>query len=152
MIIDSFTSEYFFLSNFYHYPITHEGIQYPTSEHAYQAAKTLAHLDRIRIADLPTPGQAKRYGRNITLRPHWENIKVATMRDILNLKFQDDNLRNALLRTGEAELIEGNYWHDNYWGLCTCQKCYTKGGDKNHLGKLLMAIRSEQREILERRV
>lgn len=34
------------------------------------------------------------------------------------------------------ELIEGNYWHDTYWGVC-------EGVGENHLGKLLMEIRNE---------
>ena len=46
-----------------------------------------------------------------------------------------------LLSTGDVAIIEGNYWHDNFYGQCTCEKCAGKG--KNKLGKLLMDIRSE---------
>ena len=45
--------------------------------------------------------------------------------------------------TGDAELIEGNTWHDNYWGVCSCSKCNGRG--KNRLGKLLMKVREELR-------
>lgn len=49
-------------------------------------------------------------------------------------------LKKKLLETGDAELIEGNYWHDNTWGQCYCPRCKNKIGE-NHLGKLLMKIR-----------
>jgi hypothetical protein len=38
-------------------------------------------------------------------------------------------------------LIEGNWWHDNFYGSCTCNKCVNKG--ENNLGKILMKIREE---------
>ena len=47
-----------------------------------------------------------------------------------------------LLLTGGAELIEGNHWHDNFWGICTCDKCWDKR-QENQLGKLLMKIRNK---------
>jgi hypothetical protein len=41
-----------------------------------------------------------------------------------------------LLLTGDEELIEGNFWGDVFWGVCN-------GVGKNHLGKILMEVRSE---------
>ena len=49
-------------------------------------------------------------------------------------------LREKLKATGDATLIEGNHWHDNRWGKCTCDKCQNKEG-QNWLGKILMEIR-----------
>lgn len=38
------------------------------------------------------------------------------MARILNLKFRQHlDLGNLLIATGDAELIEGNHWHDTYW-------------------------------------
>lgn len=51
-------------------------------------------------------------------------------------KFKDEQLKEMLLSTGNADIIEGNYWHDNFWGQCSCEKCVGKG--KNNLGKILM--------------
>ena len=45
--IESFHDEYRFLSNFWPVLIDYEGIVYPTSEHAFQAAKTLIDEDRL---------------------------------------------------------------------------------------------------------
>jgi predicted NAD-dependent protein-ADP-ribosyltransferase YbiA (DUF1768 family) len=59
----------------------------------------------------------------------------------LELKFGcNADIRKALLATHPQELVEGNYWHDNYWGNCLCPKCTHIEG-QNHLGKLLMKIR-----------
>lgn len=67
------------------------------------------------------------------------------MYDILKTKFSDDDLKARLLLTGDKKLIEGNTWHDNFWGDCTCKKCETVER-KNTLGKLLMKLRDELRE------
>jgi predicted NAD-dependent protein-ADP-ribosyltransferase YbiA (DUF1768 family) len=52
-----------------------------------------------------------------------------------------------LLATGNATLIEGNHWHDQYWGDCTCAKHRDVPG-MNILGKLLMQVREELRSPL----
>lgn len=42
-----------------------------------------------------------------------------------------------------AELIEGNTWNDNYWGMCGCTRCRSEGTKGlNKLGKILMAERA----------
>ena len=64
------------------------------------------------------------------------------MEELLRIKFSDEFLKQQLLSTGE-ELIEGNYWHDNFWVSCSCEKCGNRG--QNNLGKLLMKLRSEYR-------
>ncbi|HVI42556.1 MAG TPA: NADAR family protein, partial [Anaerovoracaceae bacterium] len=74
--IDSFTGPYFFLSNFYMTPIVYEGLEYPSSEHVYQAAKTTIPFIRQVMAGISTPGVAKAYGRSFRLRDDWENIKI----------------------------------------------------------------------------
>ena len=141
MIVE-FDGEYEFLSNFYHSPIFYEGIVYPTNEHFFQAMKTLDLEERKKIAAADTPGKAKRMGRSVILRPDWERIKVDVMRTGLMLKFTDAALAKKLLDTGDEELVEGNWWHDNTWGNCHCTECSRKGG-RNLLGMLLMEVRKE---------
>lgn len=143
-MINCFDGEYAFLSNYYNSPITHDGITYPTNEHFFQAMKTLKIDEKWAIAAADTPGQAKRMGRSVTLRSDWETIKSYYMELGLRLKFQNPDLAAKLIATGDEELIEGNYWHDNIWGSCTCEKCGNKG--ENRLGKLLMTIRNELRQ------
>ncbi len=137
-MIDSFQGKYRFLSNFYACPIPYEGLVYPTSEHAYQAAKTTDLFERKCIQAAATPGQAKKLGRSITLRPDWDIIKLDVMREILNIKFGTLPFKASLLSTDNEELVEGNTWNDTYWGKCN-------GVGDNHLGRLLMEIRDEAR-------
>lgn len=141
MIVE-FDGEYAFLSNFYDSPIFYEGITYPTNEHFFQAMKTLDPAERQKIASAKTPGLAKRLGRNVQLRPDWEKVKVDVMRTGLMLKFTDAKLAEKLIATGDEELVEGNWWHDNTWGNCHCTECSRKGG-RNLLGMLLMELRKE---------
>jgi hypothetical protein len=136
MAITSFSEENRFLSNFYPCMVKMEGIEYPSVEHAYQAAKTLNVAEREEIA-LLTAGQAKRRGSRILPRVGWELMKVRIMEDLVRQKFNDRVLREMLLATGDAELTEGNDWGDKFWGVCD-------GEGENWLGRILMQIRSER--------
>lgn len=144
-MIDCFDKEWAFLSNFYWNEIEFNGITYPTNEHFFQAMKTLDENERRAIANCRTPGQAKRMGRRVALRPDWENVKEDIMFTGLCIKFSDEQLADWLLETGDEELVEGTTWHDNEWGNCSCPKCQHIEG-KNKLGKLLMKVRGMIKE------
>jgi len=129
--ITRFDGEYRFLSNFYPYTpkegledgrepleIEFEGLVYPSTEHAYQAAKTLDPDDRMKIRDAAGAGLAKHIGRNVEMREDWEEVKFYHMWELLEKKFSEPNLKQKLLDTGSAHLIEGNWWHDQVWGVC----------------------------------
>lgn len=136
--IEYFKGDYFFLSNFYVIDVEYEGKIYPTSEHAYVAAKTLDLKIRDDISILSTPGKAKRFGREIELRSDWEDVKIREMRVILDNKFSIPEMEEKLLATEGMELIETNNWGDVFWGVDV------KGNGANNLGKLLMGIRNEK--------
>lgn len=135
-MIDRFDGEYFFLSNFSASPFRINYVLFPTMEHYFQANKADNQNDYLRIAYAHAPGEAKRLGRKIQLRPDWEKIKDNVMLTGLRKKFADPELRSLLLATGDEELVEGNYWGDTYWGVCN-------GVGQNKLGKLLMQVREE---------
>lgn len=140
-MIDSFRKEYFFLSNFYPCNIFLDGYEYPSLEHAYQASKSIEKLYRDKILSLSKPWEAKAAGK--VLRPDWNKIKVNIMMDLINQKFTRHlDLKWKLGRTGFHDLIEGNNWHDNFWGDCYCKKCLDITG-QNMLGKILMKQRKE---------
>lgn len=134
--IDKFDGEYRFLSNFWECEIPYDGLVYKSTEAAYQAAKTNSYHEKLVIQSASTPGKAKRLGRDITMRPDWDDVKVDVMREILEIKFRDKELAERLLETADFELIEGNQWGDTFWGVC-------EGKGQNILGKLLMAIRND---------
>jgi len=138
-MIDRFDGENRFLSNFFVLPrpITHDGIIYPTTEHAFQAAKTLDFRKRFEISKLATPGMAKRAGRLCELRPEWEVSKNRVMYELVLLKFVlNQDLRWKLIDTYPNKLVEGNTWGDTYWGVC-------KGVGENKLGSILEIVRQQ---------
>jgi hypothetical protein len=98
--------------------------------------------EKLAIRDCETPGKAKRLGRSVTLREDWEDVKVQMMLDTIKAKFdQNEHLKKLLIETENIKLIEGNYWHDNFWGVCYCSDC--NGNGKNTLGILLENLRQE---------
>lgn len=138
IVIDKFSGEYEFLSNMYPCKVTYNGITYKCSEAAYQAQKQ----PEVAKAFMNVDGYAaKRMGKELKLRLDWEEVKFITMAKIVFQKFtQNKDLAEKLLNTGDAELIEGNWWGDTYWGICTNKK-YDHVGE-NYLGKILMYVRS----------
>ena len=138
-MIDKFDGKYRFLSNFASVP----SLGGKTVEHYYQASKTLDTGEKMSVIMCTTPGQAKRAGRRVTMREDWEEVKVRIMHNWLRVKFEPGTeLANKLLATGGQRLVEGNYWHDNAWGNCVCERCRHIPGE-NKLGKLLMMVRRE---------
>lgn len=139
-IIDSFTGDYAFLSNYYPCSIDINGIHYTSSEAAFQSFKTTDPELRKLFAKC-NPAEAKKLGRQIELRPDWEDIKVLIMMSVCVAKFvQNSDLSTKLIQTEDAILIEGNTWHDNYWGDCRCPRCKDIQGI-NALGTILMLVR-----------
>lgn len=131
-----FFGDYRFLSNFYPSPIIFENRLYPSVEHAYAAAKTDDERFKQWIIREPSPGNAKKIGRNAPLKANWDKIRCDVMRDLLILKFSQEPFMSKLIATGDAYLEETNTWGDTFWGVCN-------GTGKNNLGKILMEIRAD---------
>lgn len=141
-IISSFTGDYYFLSNFYPVIVNLDGLFFQDAEAAYQMQKCVDPKDRLQFTEL-TRGKAKRRGKEVALRPDWEQVKFSCMQRVLQNKFSYDTpLADLLLETGNAELIEGNYWGDTVWGVCE-----KTGKGQNFLGKALMARRYRLRQM-----
>ncbi|MBQ1388752.1 MAG: NADAR family protein [Clostridia bacterium] len=139
-VIDNFDGEYRFLSNFYVVKVEYGGLVYTSSEAAFQAQKCLTKEERVQFTQL-SPSKSKTLGRNVQLRPDWNDVRIGIMEDIVRCKFaQNPDLAKMLLETGDKTLIEGNTWHDTFWGVDS-----KSGYGKNNLGKILMKIREELR-------
>lgn len=156
-VISKFRDEYECFSNFSKHPLFIWGIAFDTSEHAYQWAKTNDPEEKQSILTKAigvdasrnilyrptTAGEAKRAGAAVTLREDWEDVRYDIMVEILRAKFQQNPKERAiLLATQDAILIEGNTWHDNIWGRCSCANCESRKWT-NLLGKALMQVRDE---------
>lgn len=143
--ITSFRGEYRFLSNFW--PVDVPVVWWPTGkmfvtttvEHAYQACKARDFEDFKRVLEAPSPQRAKSLGRHVRMRPEWDYLKLGIMTKFLHWKFSRPDLAAKLQATYPAQLIEGNWWGDRFWGVY-------KGVGENHLGKLLMSIRDAKIE------
>lgn len=144
-VIIQFSGAWAPLSNFYAARMELGGLIYPTAEHAFQAQKTDDPTGRYRIRQCATPSDAKRLGRTVELRHNWDRDRKRVMHQVLLAKFTTNpDLAPVLLGTGDAVLVEGNVWHDNYWGDCHCAACFGRG--LNYLGRLLMSVRLILRE------
>jgi predicted NAD-dependent protein-ADP-ribosyltransferase YbiA (DUF1768 family) len=177
-VIDRFAGPYAWLSNGAPSPVQLGRFIAATVEHAFNAAKTLDMAQRAWVIAAPAPfgagpdrerWGAKKRGHHVTLRPGWDTeiaaerlapgqapilLKVAVMQFLLRQKFYAiPELGRRLLGTGDAALIEGNTWHDNFWGRCTAhtrrEDCprfsaaIFEGHGDNWLGRLQMQIRAE---------
>lgn len=139
-----FRDNFWFLSNMYNAPVIYNNIEYQNAEAAYQAQKQVLVDASISLNNFKTMKgiDAKRYANNnIKMSPeqirHWNNIRDTVMYEIVKAKFsQSQYLRWRLLQTKDLDIIEENWWHDTYWGVC-------HGIGENKLGKILMQVRSE---------
>lgn len=140
--IDRFSGALRFLSNFFFVDIEWEGLSFLSTEAAYQAAKTTDIELRKKFTSLG-PSEAKKLGNEIELRPDWEEVRDGVMRELLEQKFAWTHLRELLNMTAPRALVEGNNWHDVYWGVCNGQCKYGPhpAYGENHLGLTLMEIR-----------
>lgn len=141
-MINSFSGEYRFLSNFWPCLINYNSQLWPSVEHAYQASKC-KNIEDQKLFIGKTAGQCKSLGKKIEIREDWDGIKFDTMLTLVRLKFNYPNslLQEKLLMTNDQELIEGNTWGDIYWGVCD-------GQGENNLGKILMQVRKEIRNSI----
>lgn len=136
-MVSSFTGTYGFLSNFSQHSVFYA----PTAEHMYQSQKTLDPEEQNWVLASTSPGVAKKRGQQVTMRKDWEQIKLATMENIVYLKFAThDEIRAELLRTGSMPLVEGNNWGDRFWGAVWEDN---RWNGQNWLGRILMLVRSK---------
>ena len=129
----------FFLSNGQKcYIPDHENhnLIYPYSENAYQAAKFSSLSDREKFINIDFKSAIiLAWELRFNIRQNWETVKIQEMKRVLELKFEDLDLRKKLIETGNKYLEETNHWNDTFWGVCN-------GVGYNHLGNILMEIRS----------
>lgn len=132
-----------FLSNFHEAPVDIWSHYFRTAEHAYQAAKADMQLfEKIKWA--PSPGKAKRLGRQADLPPDWDVIKTGIMAEVVTAKFTQNRDLAGRLNRLEGPIVELNWWGDTFWGADI-----NTGEGKNVLGRILMGVREMPLELLE---
>ncbi|MBX5012221.1 NADAR family protein [Rhizobium lentis] len=132
-------------SNLYRRNIVFEGEVFVTSEHAYQAGKARKPAVRKWLMDAPSPALLAMAAHGLyywDVVPGWSTTKFDRMRAVLRAKFiQHEDLRELLLSTGEARLVESatvDNEVNRLWGE-------VNGVGRNMLGVLLMEVREELR-------
>lgn len=149
-VIQGFVEEYSWASNFYEpCKVVYEGLEYNSSEAAYQSAKTTDMKIRKLFTQYDA-GESKKFGNKraheigLVLRSDWDAVKLQVMFDICLDKFtRNEDLKTQLSATGERYLEETNWWGDSFWGV-------VDGKGNNHLGFILMAIRDKLSESYTR--
>lgn len=133
--------EFFVFSNFASFQVEWRGKLWPTSEHAYQAARYMGVRDDLaeKIRNMRSAHQAYDFMRNNRKdeRADWFNEKRAVMKDIVRCKLQQHAyIQKKLLETGDALIVEDSPV-DRYWGWGP-----NKDG-ANNLGTIWMELRKE---------
>ncbi len=147
MVVE-FQGEYRWLSNFWPVSVTDAGVEFPSVEHAYQAAKCDDEDWIVFCANHnATPELIKKRSKTIDLRPNWDEIKMTVMYKLLQEKYKNPRMRKSLLATGRQNIQEGNRWGDEFWGV-NLNKNPNVG--ENWLGRMIMQVRTEIRAELRK--
>ena len=136
--IKGFFGPYRWLSNFHLCSIPYEGLVYPSTENAYQAAKVdLMFRDEFVTC---SPNDSKTLWKKFNPKydaKGWDEVKLDIMNELLVTKFNtNDDLKQKLIDTDRRFIEETNCWGDVYWGVCD-------GVGENVLGNLIMGIRDQ---------
>jgi ribA/ribD-fused uncharacterized protein len=119
-------------------------------EREFQAVKHEGHpIRQAIIMHAATPGRAKKLGGLWRLTEDelaaWNERRIDVMLELVAKKVDDwPEIAAMLLATTEQTIVEINRHHDNFWGDCSCMRCYHIG--QNWLGETWMLIRRRLRE------
>ncbi len=136
-------------SNFSTHSIELAEREWATVEHYYQAHKFLDTEFEYLMGEIhaaPTPEFAAKIGRDPRYQPHqnWDLQKCAVMYRAVFQKFSTHlEIRQILLDTRDAEIVEESPV-DYFWG------CGIERTGINHLGQILMQVRTELMRGYER--
>lgn len=173
-MIDDFSGKYEFLSNFFRYDTNCCAEVFFQAMKATCKEDVDWILECNKLNAYQAPREAKKRGHEIELRRDWDKLitldeakkllritpvepltthnkqplKLYAMYQVLSDKFASKVMTELLLSTEHETIIEGNWWHDVYWGICDgsgrSKRCeaghYPRG--ENWLGRLLMEIRA----------
>lgn len=161
-VVETNTHIYFWgsiFSNFYYTMFQYKGIKVNTSEQAFMLAKAVTFNDKSTaklIADSRTPQEAKKLGRLVKNYNDniWDSKRYQIMVEVLKEKFNNPELKKALLSTKDKILVEGSPY-DKIWGVGLHYKDEKIKDEKNWkgqnlLGKALMEVRDFYEDELSR--
>lgn len=153
ILFNSYNPDYNWLSNFYQqehlikfYIFGKFEIEFKSVEAAFQSLK-LFHLNETRDQNsllnsfiyfsTLSNGYAKKEGNKLNLNVNdWNNLSLSYMKELIERKFNNENLKRKLLETIGHELVEYNTG-STFWGV------NSKMEGQNNLGKIIMKVREK---------
>ncbi|MBX7066107.1 MAG: NADAR family protein [Parachlamydiales bacterium] len=132
-------SKFSYLSNFHPTLLLFRGRFYPSAEHAYQSNK-FSDEEHKGLYDPHLPAQklkkAFKTKNGHPPSPEDDQARLELMQAVVKAKFACNRaLKEALIQTSPYELVEAT--DSEFWGKGR------SGEGLNHLGKILMALRSD---------
>ena len=100
-----FTGRYECLGNSYIAPILIEGITFPSVTHALKSAQISDRSLKVAISKAATIQAIDKLLVDVFIRPNWEQVKHATLHQLVKLKFESHkDLADILLSTENKPL------------------------------------------------
>ncbi|MFZ1302173.1 MAG: NADAR family protein [Candidatus Microsaccharimonas sp.] len=142
-VVGFYEREFYTFSNFSSFQVDWEGRRWPTSEHAYQAARYMGTSPEFveKIFNARSAHEAWEIAQSNKQhdRQNWPEIKAEVMLDICRHKLQQNPyVKHKLLLTNDELLVEDSPI-DSFWGWGP------DGQGRNELGKVWMKLREELR-------
>lgn len=139
--IGFYPREFYCLDNFSSFAVVRNGIKYPTVEYAYQALKFAQTAPSVEkeIMECMSSHEAQKiaYANRDKQNPHWDDIKVDVMEELLRLKLRQNPYVKTKLSETKDYLICEDSPKDNFWGIGP-----NRDG-QNQMGRLWMKLRGE---------
>ena len=140
-IIGFYPREFYVFDNFSSFQVDWRGKQWPTSEHAYQAAHFIETAPEIaeQIFNARSAHDAQKIANaNKDKDPvDWKEKRVGIMEEICRCKLQQNPyVKEKLLATYDLDIVEDSP-KDSFWGWGKDRK------GENQLGKIWMKLRDE---------
>ena len=147
----AFFSEHSPLLNFYHSPMTVDGIIYNCNEQYFQHTKATLNGDDVSATKImlqTKPSEMKKTGNGVTIKlgSSWNKECTQVMMKGCSAKFQQNaKLKDFLNDTGDTTLVEAG--RDRFWGagthLHSAELKMNTWSGQHLLGKTLMDVREK---------
>ncbi len=152
ILIRKVKDEYGWLGNMSPHPVSHNGKTYRTAEALFQSLRFNSDEITESILEQKSPMsakmKAKKHRDRMVVEP-MSDADLDNMRLVLRLKLlQHPKLRDALLATGDQEIVEDCTRRPNrsglFWGAAEANNQWL---GENWLGRLWMELRSQLNQV-----
>ncbi len=145
-VIGFYPREFYTFDNFAAFQVDYMDFRWPTSEHAYHAAKFVDTapevVEMLKVARSPHDALVIATEHKPRRAEDWDERKVAVMYEICRLKLvQNAYVLQKLQLSGDLDIVEDSP-KDDFWGWGP-----NRDG-RNELGKIWMRLRDELRSGL----